>query len=89
MTWKSADGKTRASHLVGQLEILISGMLNKATLLDLIRNFIVFEKSKKEDANTGITTIQTIKKLAAYHQYYAVNGVVCGKVQGTTLRFSF
>ena len=73
MTWKSADGKTRASHLVSQLEILISGMLNKATLLDLIRNFIVFEKSKKEDAKTGITTIQTIKKLAAYHQYYAVN----------------
>ena len=73
MTWKSADAKTRASHLVSQLEILISGMLNKATLLDLIRNFIVFEKSKKEDAKTGITTIQTIKKLAAYHQYYAVN----------------
>ena len=73
MTWKSADGKTWASHLVSQLEILISGMLNKATLLDLIRNFIVFEKSKKEDAKTGITTIQTVKKLAAYHQYYAVN----------------
>lgn len=73
MTWKSADGKTRASHLVSQLEILISGMLNKVTLLDLIRNFIVFEKSKKEDAKTGITTIQTVKKLAAYHQYYAVN----------------
>jgi type I restriction enzyme, R subunit len=73
MTWKSADGKTQASHLVSQLEILISGMLNKTTLLDLIRNFIVFEKSKKEDAKTGITTIQTIKKLAAYHQYYAVN----------------
>ncbi|MEA0971129.1 Restriction endonuclease subunit R [Candidatus Megaera venefica] len=73
MTWKSADGKTRASHLVSQLEILINGMLNKATLLDLIRNFIVFEKSKKEDAKTGITTIQTVKKLAAYHQYYAVN----------------
>jgi len=30
-------------------------MLNKETLLDLIRHFIVFEKIKKEDAQTGIT----------------------------------
>ncbi|MDT3701157.1 MAG: type I restriction endonuclease subunit R [Thermincola sp.] len=76
MTWKSSDGKAEASHLVGQLETLIKGMLNKETLLDLLRHFIVFEKSKKEDKETGIITIQTEKKLAAYHQYYAVNGAV-------------
>jgi type I restriction enzyme R subunit len=76
MTWKSADGKAEASHLVSQLETLIAGMLNKATLLDLIRHFVVFEKSKKEDPETGITTITTVKKIAAYHQYYAVNRAV-------------
>ena len=76
MTWKSSDGKTEASHLIGQLETLIKGMLNKETLLDLICHFIVFEKSKKEDQETGIITIQTMKKLAAYHQYYAVNRAV-------------
>lgn len=76
MAWKTADGKTEASHLVSQLETLIQGMLNKETLLDLIRHFTVFEKSKKEDAKTGITTITTVKKLAAYHQYYAVNRAV-------------
>ncbi|HEY5509950.1 MAG TPA: type I restriction endonuclease subunit R [Prolixibacteraceae bacterium] len=76
MAWKTADGKTEASHLVSQLETLIQGMLNKETLLDLIRHFIVFEKSKKEDADTGITTIITVKKIAAYHQYYAVNRAV-------------
>ena len=47
MTWKSSDGKTEASHLIGQLETLINGMLNKETLLDLIRHFIVFERSTK------------------------------------------
>jgi type I restriction enzyme R subunit len=73
MAWKSIDGQAEASHLVSQLEILIQGMLNKQTLLDLIQNFIVFEKHKKEDPKTGIATIETIKKLAAYHQYYAVN----------------
>ncbi|MDO9097565.1 MAG: type I restriction endonuclease subunit R, partial [Candidatus Methanoperedens sp.] len=76
MTWKSSDGKTEASHLIGQMETLINGMLNKRTVLDLIRHFIVFDKSKKEDKETGVTTIQTIKKLAAYHQYYAVNKAV-------------
>ncbi|WP_435052296.1 type I restriction endonuclease subunit R [Phosphitispora fastidiosa] len=76
MTWKSFDGKTEASPLIGQLETLIKGMLNQETLLDLLRHFIVFEKSKKEDQETGIITIQTVKKLAAYHQYYAVNRAV-------------
>ncbi|CAK0749800.1 type I restriction enzyme, R subunit [Gammaproteobacteria bacterium] len=76
MAWKTADGKVEASHLVSQLEILIQGMLNKSTLLDLVRHFIVFEKSRKEDQNTGIITIQTVKKLAAYHQYFAVNRAV-------------
>ncbi|MDC9722289.1 MAG: type I restriction endonuclease, partial [Urechidicola sp.] len=52
MSWKSADGKEEASHLVSQLETLINGMLNKETLLDLIRHFVVFEKSKKEDSKS-------------------------------------
>lgn len=76
MAWKTADGKEEASPLVGQMEILIKGMLNKNTLLDLVRHFIVFEKSKKEDVQTGIITIQTVKKLASYHQFYAVNRAV-------------
>ena len=76
MAWKTSDGKVEASPLIGQLETLIKGMLDKKTLLDLIRHFIVFEKSKKEDRKTGIITIQTVKILASYHQYYAVNRAV-------------
>jgi len=76
MTWKSADGRKEASRFTPQLEILIKGMLNPTTLLDLLRNFIIFEKSKKKDPKTGITQVETEKKLAAYHQYYAVNKAV-------------
>lgn len=83
MAWKSADGKAEASHLVSQLETLIDGMLNKATLLDLIRHFIVFEKTSKEDAKTGQISISTVKKLAAYHQYYAVNAAVISTLRAT------
>ncbi len=76
MTWKSTDGEKGASRFIPQLEILIKGMFNPVTLLDLVRNFIVFEKSKKEDPKTGIIHVETEKKLAAYHQYYAVNKAV-------------
>ncbi|RZN37562.1 MAG: type I restriction endonuclease subunit R [Methanosarcinales archaeon] len=76
MAWKSSDGTTVASPGIGQMETLIKGMLNERTLLDLIRHFIVFDRSKKEDKETGIVTIATVKKLAAYHQYYAVNRAV-------------
>ena len=83
MSWKTADGKEEASHLVSQLETLIKGMLNRETLLDLIRHFIVFEKSKSEDPKTGVVTIETVKKLAAYHQYYAVNRAVESTLRAT------
>ena len=89
MTWKTSDGVKEASRFKPQLETLLKGMLQPATLLDLVRNFIVFEKTKKvepeaksrsegigKDAKTGLIQIQTVKKLAAYHQYYAVNKAV-------------
>lgn len=74
MTWKTEEG--RKGRFIPQLEVLLKGMLNPTTLLDLIRNFIVFEKTKKEDPKTGITQVVTEKKLAAYHQYYAVNKAI-------------
>ena len=85
MAWKSADGKAEASHLVSQLEVLINGMLNKATLLDLLRHFIIFEESKKGDPKTGVITISTVKKLAAYHQYYAVNAAVASTLRAADM----
>ncbi len=66
MSWKTKDGKTTADTLQPQMEVMFTGMLNKKTLLDLIRHFVVFEKSKDK----------TLKKVAAYHQYYAVNKAV-------------
>jgi type I restriction enzyme R subunit len=66
-----------------ELEILTQGMLNKDTLLDLIRHFTVFEKIKTVDPKTEVVTLQTIKKLAAYHQYYAVNKAVESVIAAT------
>jgi type I restriction enzyme R subunit len=80
MSWKTKDGIKEASRFNPELETMLVGMLQPETLLDLVRNFIVFEKSKKEDSKTGLIQIQTIKKLAAYHQYFAVNKAVQSSV---------
>lgn len=85
MSWKSSDGKSEASKLISHMETLINGMLNPITLLDLIRNFIVYEKSTKVDSKTHLTTIETVKKLAAYHQYYAVNKAVERTTQASSI----
>ncbi|MBN2863892.1 MAG: type I restriction endonuclease subunit R [Bacteroidales bacterium] len=76
MAWKTSDGEKEASSTVSQMKTLIEGMLNKATLLDLIRHFIVFEEHTRLDQTTGLNQKQKVKKLAAYHQYYAVNKAV-------------
>jgi type I restriction enzyme R subunit len=77
--WKSIDDIYRdAMHgisILPQLEILIKGLFNKDTFLDFLRFFIVFDKSKAED-ESGQTIVKLTKKIAAYHQYYAVNKAV-------------
>ncbi|ADE14067.1 type I site-specific deoxyribonuclease, HsdR family [Nitrosococcus halophilus Nc 4] len=83
MAWKTTDGKKEASHRVGQLETLIQDVLKPATLLELIRHFTVFEKSRREDPKTGLTTVETVKKTAAYHQFYAVKKAVESTLHAT------
>jgi len=66
MPWKTVGGTEIASKSLPQIEVLFQGMLDKHRLLDLIRHFIIFE----EEEHTKL------KKLAAYHQYYAVNKAI-------------
>jgi type I site-specific deoxyribonuclease, HsdR family len=73
LAWKLVDGETISK--TNQLETIIKGLLNKETIIDFIKNFVVFQKSKYED-KTGQTFIKSDKKIAAYHQYYAVNKAI-------------
>ncbi len=75
MAWKSSDGINYAPNKSLEIKTLIDGMLNPKTLLDIICNFIVFEKEQIKDIN-DILSIKTTKKIAAYHQYYAVNKAI-------------
>lgn len=66
MQWRLPEEVNGSAKPLFQLESLIRGMMNPATLLDLIQNFIIFETDGDK----------TIKILAAYHQYYMVNKAV-------------
>ena len=74
MPWRTVDGKEVASKGNLELETLIRGVFEKIRLLDLLRNFIVFE-----DDGGAIS-----KKVAAYHQFHAVNRAVEATVKAAS-----
>ncbi|MDZ7783198.1 MAG: hypothetical protein U5K56_09850 [Halioglobus sp.] len=47
----------------------------------MIRHFTVFARSSREDPQTGLTTVETVKMIAAYHQFYAVRKAVTSTLQ--------
>jgi len=67
MPWRTIEGEELAPPTLLRLEVLIRGAFDKRRLLDLIRNYIVFEI----DDEGGIA-----KKMAGYHQYHAVKKAV-------------
>jgi len=84
MSWKSADGITQASTRLSELSVMMEGLLKPEVLVDVIQNFIVFEKISIEDAKTKIVRIITIKKIAAYHQYYAVKKAILSTAKASS-----
>ncbi len=66
MPWRTVEGRDVAPLSLPQLDVLVAGMFDKRRLLDLIRSFVVFEDDGRSVA----------KKMAAYHQYHAVNKAV-------------
>ena len=66
MTWRTVTGKELVPPGSLQLETMLKGVFDKSRLLDLVRNFIVFE-----DDGEKVT-----KKIAGYHQFHAVNKAV-------------
>jgi len=66
MAWRTITGKELVPPGSLQLETLLKGVFEKTRLLDLVRNFIVFEDDGEK----------VVKKLAGYHQFHAVNKAV-------------
>ncbi len=76
MSWKTVDGTNAAPANTSEMRVMLDGMLDQNTLLDLFLNFIVFERYTYEDPVTKTIQTGVAKKLAAYHQYYAVKKAI-------------
>lgn len=74
LVWKSPEKKENG--VVPELQILTERLLEKKTLLELIRYNMVFETEEVKDPKTGLLSVVKIKKVAAYHQYYAVEKAI-------------
>ena len=65
LQWKSVDGRYEEVEVV-DYDTFFEGIFKKERLLDLIHNFICFDR---DEDRTG-------KILAGYHQYFAVNAAI-------------
>jgi len=71
--WRSIDGKTTAAKTMPQLHVALAGLMPKDRLLDYVRHFVVFED---DNGQLG-------KKIAGYHQFFAVQTAVETTVQAS------
>jgi len=76
LPWKTIEGETTAPVSVTQLEVLLRGVFDKQRFLDLLRYFIVFEQERGAP---------TVKKMAGYHQFHAVNVAVQETIRASRL----
>lgn len=80
MNWRTVDGENIAPLTMPQYDVLFSGMFPKERILDIIKNFILFQNDSKEekdeDGNSIGETQFIIKILAGYHQYFAVKKAI-------------
>lgn len=76
--WKTIQGQKQPT-VMPQIELLLRGMLTPGVLLDLVRHFVVYETEK--DKAEG--RVRVSKKLAAYHQYDAVQKAIASTVKAT------
>ncbi|VVH52204.1 Type I restriction-modification system, restriction subunit R (EC [uncultured Gammaproteobacteria bacterium] len=81
LSWKAP--KEIKGEVRTELQLLTEYMLNKKTLVELIRYCTVFEQEEKKDEKTGLISQVKSKKVGAYHQYYSVQKAVEQTIRAT------
>jgi type I restriction enzyme R subunit len=76
LPWRTIAGEKPASATIPQLRVVIEGLFDKQRLLDFLHFFIVFEEEKSG----------TVKKIAGYHQFHAVNHAIEATVDATDVK---
>lgn len=80
--WKTIEGREVVSNRPA-LEVLIKGVFEPKRFLDIVQNFVVFSDETVTDNATGQPTRVLVKRVAKYHQYWAVNAAVESTVQAS------
>ena len=80
--WKTIEGREVVSNRPA-LEVLLKGVFEPRRFLDLLQNFIVFSDETTTDRATKQPTRALVKRVAKYHQYWAVNAAVEHTVQAS------
>lgn len=73
--WKTIDGRDVITNRPA-LEVLIKGVFAPDRFLDILCNFVVFSDEPVMDEMSGQRRRALIKRVAKYHQYWAVNAAV-------------
>jgi type I restriction enzyme R subunit len=81
--WKTIEGREIVTNLPA-LEVLIKGVFDQARFLDILRNFVVFSDEAVTDKKSGQKVRQLVKRVAKYHQFWAVNAAVESTVQAAS-----
>ncbi|MDO5722428.1 MAG: type I restriction endonuclease subunit R, partial [Actinomycetaceae bacterium] len=81
--WKTIDGRDVITNRPA-LEVLLKGVFAPERFLDILRNFVVFSDEPITDAATGQRRRALIKRVAKYHQYWAVNAAVESTVRASS-----
>ncbi|MGC9067275.1 MAG: type I restriction endonuclease subunit R [Minisyncoccia bacterium] len=68
--WRGIDNPDEKLKGVSELEVLVKGIFQKTRLLDIIKNFIVFEADSDREVS------KYTKKICLYHQYFGVNKAI-------------
>lgn len=81
--WKTIDGREVITDHPA-LEVLIKGVFEPSRFLDIMRHFVVFSDESVMDKTTGQRARKLVKRVAKYHQYWAVNAAVASTVQAAS-----
>ncbi|MGB8029558.1 MAG: type I restriction endonuclease subunit R [Terracidiphilus sp.] len=73
LPWRTIEGEKPVPATIPQLRVVIEGLFDKQRLLDFLHYFIVFEEEKSG----------TVKKIAGYHQFSAVNNAIAATAFAT------
>ncbi len=68
--WRGIDDPDEKLEGVSELEVLVKGIFQKTRILDIIKNFIVFEADSDREIS------KYTKKICLYHQYFGVNKAI-------------